>query len=556
MDGPQGNLSIPWRWGDPRVRYPTRGRERLLGYLTRVFGRRPPPAPPGASLPRLAGTRLSKEDLASLSARVETVALLEDDRSRLLASVGSSYRDVARLRLGSGIEPVDAVVEPASSREVEAVLGWADRRHIALVPRGGGTSVVGGLDAARNGFRAVVSVSLRRLQRTGPFDARRRLATFEAGILGPAIETALVHHGWTLGHFPQSFERSSLGGWILARSFGQASTRYLTPVDRLEGFELVTPRGRITWRRGGEPTSPPDPGRIVPGSEGTLGVLVSATLRVEPVAERTRFFAAVFPEWEAGVAVTRRLASSDPLPAVLRLSDGPETDLTLAESGWEAGGRRELFRRVAARGLGFRRGADRETCLLIGSYEGSAAEITAGRRELRATLRSAGAAALPSMVGRAWERGRFRTPYLRDDLIEAGWFVETFETFASWQDVTGVVRAARAAVKRWAGRQGVPAVVGTHLSHPDARGTAAYFTVLAFQVPDRIDVAAHDFQETTAEAVVTAGGTVTHHHGIGTYHRPWVARSFPPDWLDGLRTLKTRWDPNGIMNPGKTLPEA
>ena len=416
--------------------------------------------------------------------------------------------------------------------------------------------MVGGLDPVRNDHRAIVSVSLRRLHRVGPVDAEHRLATFEAGILGPVLESSLNGRGLTLGHFPQSFERSSLGGWIVTRSFGQASTRYLTPVDRLEAFEIVTPRGRVAWRRSDEPSARPDPGKIVPGSEGILGILVTATLRVEPVPERTRFFAAVFPDWESGARATRQLASSDPLPAVLRLSDGPETDLTLAESGWEAGGHRELLRVLVAGGLGFHRAPDGETCRMVGSYEGSSEDLAAGRAELRSVLRASGAAALPSIVGRAWERGRFRTPYLRDDLIEAGYFVETFETFASWERITEVVHAARASVRSWAARQGVPALVGTHLSHPSRAGTAAYFTVIAFQMPDRIDPAAHDFKKVTAEAVVHAGGTVTHHHGIGTYHRPWVGRSFDPEWLEGLRILKARWDPNGIMNPGKTLPEA
>ena len=537
------------------MRYPARGRERLLRYLSRVLSGTPAHAAPEGSLSPLPGTRLSEEDLASLAALLAHDGLLRDDRSRLLASVGSSYRDVARLRSGAEIEAVDAVVEPTTSGEVEAVVGWADQRRIALVPRGGGTSVVGGLDAARDGLRAVVSVSLRRLRRVGPFDASRRLATFEAGILGPELEASLARRGWTLGHFPQSFERSSLGGWLATRSFGQASTRYLTPVDRLEGFGIVTPRGRVDWRRAETPVASPDPGRIVPGSEGILGILVSATLRVEPVAERTRFFAAIFPAWESGVEATRRLATSSPPPAVLRLSDGAETDLTLAEGGWEPGGRREILRTLVAFGLGFRRAPDGETWLMVGSYVGSTEELAAGRAGLPPVLRAAGAAALPAMVGRAWERGRFRTPYLRDDLIAAGWFIETFETFAPWERIAGVVRAARAAVTKWATRQGVPALVGTHLSHPTASGTAAYFTVLAFQVPDRLDAFARDFRAATAEDVVTAGGTVTHHHGIGTYHRPWVDRSLPADWLEGLRILKARWDPNGIMNPGKTLPE-
>ncbi len=554
MNGPQGSRSIPWRWGDPRVRYPNRGRERLLRYLAGHLGGRPPPPPAPGTLPRLPVPRLSDEDLSILAARLGPHALLRDDASRFLASLGGSYQDVARSRAGSVTDAVDAVVEPTSTGEVESIVRWADERRVALVPRGGGTSVVGGLEPCRNGLRAAVSVSLRHLDHAGPFDPGRRLATFGAGIRGPDLEAALRPHGWTLGHFPQSFEQSSLGGWILTRSYGQASTLYSTPADRLEGFVLVTPAGRIEWHRGERSTIDPDPGEIVPGSEGTLGILVSATLRVERIPQRTRFISAVFPDWEVGVEATRRLATATPRPAVLRLSDGPETDLTLAESGWEEGGRRELWRRIAARGLGFRRRPGGDTCLLIGSYEGPAGEVASGSAEARSVLRASGAVSLPAAVGRAWERGRFRPPYLRDDLIETGWFAETFETFAGWERLGGVVRAARSSVASWAEDHGIPALVGTHLSHPVPDGTAAYFTVMAVRPPGPVESAARAFKETTADAVVDAGGTVTHHHGIGTYHRPWVERSFPPEWVQGLGTLKARWDPNGIMNPGKTLP--
>ncbi len=527
----------------------------MLGYLARTLGGSPPRPPAPETVTPLPATRLSPEDFASLAGLFPRDALLKDDRSRRLASNGGSYRDVALLRTGTRVEVVDAVVEPASIREVEALVGWADPRRVALVPRGGGTSVVGGVEPLRDGGRAVVSVSLRRLDRAGPLDSARRQATFEAGIRGPELEASLNRQGWTLGHFPQSFEHSSLGGWIVTRSYGQASTRYGTPVDRLEGFVLVTPRGRVEWCRADRPATVPDPGQIVPGSEGVLGILVSATVRIDPMAASTRYFAALFPDWEAGVDATRRLATAAPAPAVLRLADGPETDFTLAESGWEAGGRREIWRRLAARGLGFRRSSGGETCLGIGSYEGSAEEVRRGTEELRSVLRSAGAARLPSAVGRAWERGRFRAPYLRDDLIEAGWFIETFETFSPWERLKDVVRAARTSVATWADREGIPALVGTHLSHPISEGTAAYFTVLAIQKPGTVVATTDAFKEITAEAIVRAGGTVTHHHGIGTYHRPWVRRSFPAAWLEGLKTLKAQWDPNGIMNPGKTLPE-
>lgn len=555
MAASPGAAPIPWRWGDPHYRYPGDGRDRIIAYLARWWGS--PPAPrPIACLPlRLPASRLSEADLRALAWMVPRGEVRHDDRSRLLESAGASYLDMIRLRNQQVPDVADGVVEPGATEEVEAVVRWADREGIALVPRSGGTSVVGGVDPLRNGHRAVLVVSDRRLSNVGPIQPERRKATFGAGVLGPELEAQLWKSQLTLGHFPQSFERSAVGGWIAARSFGQASTRYQTPADRLEGFTIVTPRGTVRWSRANQPREFPDPGAVVPGSEGTLGVLVDATLRVEPLPPSTIWLAAIFPSWAAGVQAIRRIVSSSPLPAVLRLSDGSETDLTFAESGWETGGRYELLRRAAARFLRFRSEGPRRACLMIASYEGSADDTKAGRRMFRAGRREARGAYLPATVGHSWERSRFRPPYLRDDLVERNWFVETFETYVTWSALDHVNAAARASVTAWAHQQGARAYVGAHLSHPGTDGTSLYFTVIAPQKPDQEEASWYSFKLLTAEAVVSAGGTVSHHHGIGRFHRAWASRSLPRDWLEGLKTLKARWDPNGIMNPGKTLPE-
>ena len=529
---------------------------RVLAYLSRRAGGSPPVSEerrrPSTNLP---APRLSGEDFELLKGLVTRGAILTDEWSRLSASAGGSYLDLVRLRAATLPDVADVVVEPDSLEELQALVRWADIERVALVPRSGGTSVVGGLDALRDGHRAVMVVSDRRLSRPGVIRAEAHLATFGAGTLGPDLEAQLRRAGLTLGHFPQSFERSALGGWIAARSFGQASTRYGTPSDRLEAFTIVTPRGTFRWERTERPTEGPDPGSVVPGSEGTLGILSEATLRVESLPEATHWFSALYPSWPAGVEAMRRLVSGTPVPAVARLSDGEETDLTLAESGWEAGGGRELWRRLAAAVLGYHSAGARASCLLITSYEGSAAEVRLGGRNFRSERREHRAAWLPPAVGRAWERSRFRTPYLRDDLVERGWFVETFETFVAWSAVQEVKRAAEESVRAWASTRAVNAYVGTHLSHPVIDGTALYFTVIAPQKEGEEEAAWRAFKQATAEAVVAAGGTVSHHHGIGRYHRPWAARSIPPARLEELRTLKARWDPNGIMNPGKTLPE-
>ena len=528
----------------------------MLAYLSRRWGAAPlTNRPRPLELLHLPTSRLSELDLRALTWLVPHGEVHHDDQSRLLGSVGASYLDLVRLRNLDTPDLADAIVEPGSIEEVEALVQWADREGVALVPRSGGTSVVGGLDPLRDGHRAVVVVLDRRLSTPGPILLDQRLATFGVGILGPELEAYLRKHGLTLGHFPQSFERSALGGWIAARSFGQASTRYLTPADRLEGFTIVTPRGTIRWKRAEPRAESPDPGKIVPGSEGTLGILVDATLRVEPLPTSTRWLAALFPSWDPGVEAMRRLVVQPPLPAVLRLSDGEETDLTLGESGWEMGGGRERLRRLAAALLGFRSAGPRTACLMIASYEGSAAEVSAGRRALRSVRREFGGVSLPSMVGRSWERSRFRTPYLRDDLIDRSWFVETFETYVRWPTLAKVDSAARLAVGAWAKQRSVGVYVGAHLSHPDTEGTSLYFTVIAPQTPGEEEASWQALKHLTSEAMVSAGGTVSHHHGIGRYHRPWAAQSLAATWLEGLKALKTRWDPNGIMNPGKAIPE-
>lgn len=502
---------------------------------------------------KLAPSRLSKEDVAKIRALLPMGAVSDEGEERLLHSYGQAYADLLALRRGTITRLTDLVVHPSCLAEVEAVVKYASEHDLAIVPWGGGTSVVGGVDPEMGRHKGVLTLSLARLVDPLWLNPVNRTARFQCGIRGPDLESFLDSRGHTLGHFPQSFEFSTLGGWLATRSSGQASGRYGDIADRVRGATVVTPEGTIVWERGSSESAGPDLSSVLLGNEGTLGIFVEATLTVEPHPEARSFRALMFPDWNAGIEAMRSLAQSTPAPAVLRLSDADETALTLegrAPAESISGRVRERF---GPRILELRKIDPEAMCLAILSYEGSAADVATGERLTRDVVRSAGALDLGRSAGESWRKDRFMLPYLRDDLMEDGWFVETLETGASWCDLGAVAVGVRQALVTAARSQRFALLTGMHISHATSQGACLYVTLIAPQVPGKEATQWKALKDAATEAVLKAGGALSHHHGVGTLHRPWireVRRSVP---TRSFRAVKNVLDPHGTLNPGKTL---
>jgi len=469
-------------------------------------------------------------------------ATSRDPLDRLAHARGQGLPDLLRLRDGRLPTAPDAVVRPADTDQLARVLEVSAEAGIVVVPWGGGTSVTGGVNPPP-GERPVISLALDHLSGLLELDAGSGLATFGAGTAGPALEAALAPHGLTLGHFPQSWELSTLGGWIATRSSGQESLGYGRIEDMVAGLELVAPGGRLDLPPLPASAAGPDLRHLVLGSEGRLGVVTRATVRVRPRPPATVVEALLVPGWEAGLEAVRRLARSELPLTLLRLSDPPETEVAVAA------GLAHRFGAGAARWWLRRWGVGRDACLLL---VGTAGEPEVARGVLRCARRllgGLGALRLGTRPGARWLADRFRHPYLRDALLDGGIATDTLETAGPWSALDRIREAVTDALL--GGAPGGRAAVLCHLSHPYRDGASLYFT---FFVPSEADtdaaVAAWALMKRAAtEALVTAGGTVSHHHGVGAWHAPWLPREVGDTGMELLGRAAEAMDPDGVLNP-------
>jgi alkyldihydroxyacetonephosphate synthase len=537
-------------WGDPAEAHPLSADGwSVLGSLGITRGAASPPvALEEVVLPSIV---LGGAELAVLREVVGDGFVHTDRRWRVEHAGGKSYPDLWRLRRGDGSQAPDAVVVPADAGEVQRLLEVCTAHRIAVVPFGGGTSVVGGVGAGRGGetvFTGVIAVDLRRLDQLLHVDEESRVATFQPGLRGPDVERALEPHGLTLGHYPQSHQEATLGGYVATRSAGQASTGYGRIDDVVLGVRLATPRGELVLG-GRSPASAAGPRLIegVVGSEGTLGIITEATLRVAPRPTAKRYAAWLFPSFRAGCEALRALGQEvgpGLLPDVCRLSDEEETRVNLALAGRTGV---TLLRYARARGLS-------APVLVILVWEGTDPGALKHRQSVsERVLRRGSGRRLPRRVARAWERGRFSGPYLRDDLMGRRILVDTLETATTW-DRLGTLHAEVASAMRSSLEvDGRGVVVMCHVSHVYAAGASLYFTFAAAESADPL-AQWRDVKSAAMEAIVAGGGTITHHHGVGVDHAAWLSAEIGDLGVAVLRAIKAELDPAGVLNPGKLLP--
>ena len=513
------------RWGDPAMAAPLPDAAHAL--VDAFIGTTDTPAVAPDEV-RLTDP-LPENLLAGLREIVGAEHVLTDHESRLHRTRGKSTPDLLRLRQGDGTDSPDAVVRPADHDEVAAVIDWCVEHHVALVPFGGGTSVVGGLVARREGYAGVVSLDLGRLDRLLDLDVDSMTATLEPGVRGPRAEELLAEHGLTLGHFPQSFEYASIGGFAVTRSSGQSSAGSGRFDSLVVGLRVATPRGELVLGSSPANAAGPDLREVVMGSEGAFGVVTAVTVRVRRIPEVKVYETWRFDSFREGVDAMRTLAQSQLLPTVLRLSDEAETAVNLAkpaEVGGDSGG----------------------GCLMVTGYEGTREAVKARRDACTALLEGWGGAALGE--DEQWAAGRFHGPYLRDSLLDAGVLVETLETVTFWSRLDRVYTAVKDALTASLGES---TLVLCHVSHVYETGASLYFTVATRQSDDPVGqwLAA---KAAASDAMVDNGASITHHHAIGQDHKPWLAREIGPLGVRMLRALKEELDPTGVLNPGVLVP--
>ncbi|MGZ5988989.1 MAG: FAD-binding oxidoreductase [Rhizomicrobium sp.] len=513
------------------------------------------PARPLESI-TLAPSRLTVEDRARFIEILGAERVRGDQYERAFHARGRSYHDLIYLRSGDLSTAPDAVLYPRSTDEVLATLAAAGEGGVAVVPYGGGTSVVGGVTGSHGRFKSVVALDLSAMDRVIDIDAQSMTATVEAGIYGPALEKALQARGFTLGHHPQSFEFSTLGGWIAHRGAGQGSNRYGRAEDWLVGTKVVTPRGVL--HTGGFPASSAGPrlNDLVLGSEGVFGIVTEATVRLHPLPTASDYYGYLFKDFGSGIAAIRAAAREEIPVTMLRLSDPMETKFYRAFGS--LGKKRTLRDRFAQFYL-TNRGFDEKACAMIAGFEGETTTVVDERLRFDVLAKKHGALALGEGQGKHWKEGRFHGPYMRDPMMDRGVGVDTLETAASWSKLDGLYIAVRDAlestIRENAPRAGAHGVVSCHISHSYPDGASLYFTYIFPRMLDGEIAQWRAIKKAASDAIIANGGTISHHHGVGEDHLPWMAAEKGSLGIDILRAVKMALDPKGILNPGKLIPD-
>ena len=523
-----------WGWGEEA--HPAALPPHAVGFLTDAIGAPPRPrAPVALENVRLDAPVLSASQLEGLRAVVGTQAVQAEHLERVLHAAGKGYPDLVRLRAGEPEGAPDAVVYPADHDQLRAVLELCSRSSIAVVPFGGGTSVVGGVAPMRGEHGAVISLDLARMGSLLGLDRESATVLVGAGMRAPELERLLAAEGLTLGHFPQSYEYVSLGGCAATRSAGQASTGYGAIEKMVLGLRFAAPASDIALAAVPATAAGPSLRQLLVGSEGALGVITELSLRVRP-APRERIYEGVFFEdFAAGVMALRTLSREHVLPDGARLSDEQETgmSLVLAPSG-------------GVKGYG-------HGCLAILGFEGTPEDVAHRRGRGLELVRANGGLAVGRSPGQAWLHGRFAGPYLRDDLLGLGVMVETLETATQWSNVGRLHRGVADAIAAALSARGTPGLVMCHVSHVYDTGASLYFTFIARQSEgDEIEQWGA-VKDAACAAILDGGGTITHHHAVGRDHARWMPREIGVGGVQALRALKAELDPAGVMNPGKLV---
>ena len=547
-----------WGWGTLDQSFDLKGRTAFWPGLERMLeAPRDRELRPSVTLEDidLRPTRLDDRRLTSLRKLLGNEAVFTDRRTRVEHAYGKSYRDLVRVRAGYVPHPPDAVVYPADENQVAALLAWAADSDVAVIPFGGGSSVLGGVEP-QPGDRLCLTIDLARLDGVLSVDLVSRTARIQAGATGPEMEAQLNAQGFTLGHFPQSFEFSTLGGWIVTRAAGQNSIGYGKIEDMTQAVRVVTPVGVVETRDTPATAAGPSVLWQMIGSEGAYGVLTEATMRLHPLPEVQDYRGLLFRTLGDGLAAFRDLMQSGLHPAIVRLSDPPETE-AYALMSHEHHGLRKLFDKALEGYLGLRGYGLDDSCLMILGFDGRPDDVEYRLNLALEIYRDHRGLHLGRSLGRSWQRDRFAQPYLRDDLLDNGVLVDTLETAATWSNLTSVYEAMTAALKNAiAATDGGPGAVLTHVSHAYPYGASLYSTFLGRQTssdPLENQEQWRTIKRETTEAILVAGGTLTHHHGVGRDHAPWLEEEIGPVAMQALRALKQTFDPVGIMNPGVLL---
>ncbi|MDC0143983.1 FAD-binding oxidoreductase [Verrucomicrobia bacterium] len=545
-----------WGWGHEDVSFSDVDKPKLWPYLSGELGlKQVEPTPPvnfdDVHLPD------AKENAPFITALRDALAhdqFSVDKKDRLIHAAGKAFRDLFRLRRGQVDFAPDLIAYPASEADVVAIVKAAHDHNAVLIPFGGGTNIAGCIEPKDRDERFIVSLDMCRMHRVLAVDKKSLLARIEAGVYGPHMEEQLESAGVTLGHFPDSFVHSTLGGWVATRSAGMQSDKYGKIEDMVIALRMVTPSGTIVTRTVPNTSNGIDVRSLCVGSEGILGVITEVTMQVHRLPEYKMFEGWLFPDFESGIHAIHECMRHGTMPVITRLNDPGKTALSAAFKKVEP----PLKQKIGAvmkwylrniKGIDFTK-----CCMMTTAYEGDYDTFHMQRRESNRVFRKYGGVNLGEGPGNSFKEAKYDFPHVRDYLMDRGVMGDVSETSTTWDNLHNLYTKTITNIQKAIRDTGVDPWVGCHISHNYHTGASLYFTFGCRQIEGReLDQYLY-IKKAAEDSFLQNGGTVSHHHAVGTEHLPWIEADLSPAGLKAVRAIKDGLDPKSVMNPGKILP--
>ena len=503
------------------------------------------------------GTSLNQATLKEVISNVPTSRLEDhpliktDPETRVRHARGQSLPDWLDMHSGNVDTFPDGVAFPESTEQVRELLAYARENNLVVIPYGGGTSVVGHINPVKSS-RPILTIDMGKMSSLLSIDTESQLATFGAGTPGPVVEETLKEHGYTLGHFPQSWELSTLGGWVASRSSGQQSLHYGRIENMFAGGIIETVNGTMTIPTIPASSAGPDIREMILGSEGRIGIITEVTVRITPVPEEEKFQVIFFPSWQIGINAARELIQQRVALSMVRLSNPLETtSLLYMGAGSDSSGVVALEKSLSEKGIG-----EGKVMMTFG-VTGSARHCETAYQLAIDHCAALGGFVDQSGLGENWAHGRFRAPYLRDPLGAEGYIVDTMETAVDWSKVSEAADNIEEAIRTALDDEGERVHAYTHLSHVYGQGSSIYTTYL-FRIGESYELGKNRWmklKKAGADQIVAHGGTISHQHGVGSDHKNYLAEEKGEFGIAAIHSLCKQFDPYGQMNPGKLLPD-
>ena len=545
-----------WGWGHEDVTFDDSTKPELWPYLKRELGVdeirwEKPVAFEDITLPE---QKNNEAFLAAIGAGLGEDQVVDDKKSRLVHAAGKSFRDLWLMRHGQVQFAPDCVVYPDTEEDVALVVRAAHEHGVVLVPFGGGSNIAGCLVPSDRGGRMVVSLDMCRMHRVLEVDRYSLTARIQPGVYGQHLEDQLAEHGVTLGHFPDSFLHSTLGGWVATRSAGMQSDIYGKIEDMVISLRMVTPSGTIITRTVPKSSNGIDIKHLCIGSEGILGVITEVVVQVHHKPEKEDWYGWLFPDFKSGLDAIHECHRGDCMPTVTRLNDPKKTALSFAFKHPKTGIKDKIAKAFKWYIGNVKKIDFNQCCLMVVKYEGTPQAFNRIKNRVTAIYKKHRGVCLGAEPGRSFAKVKFDFPHLRDYVMDRSIMADVSETATTWDNLRTLHESGLADVEQAIKDTGVDAWVGCHLSHSYRTGASLYFTFGCLQREGR-EIEQYLYVKKAAEdAFMKNGGTLSHHHAVGTEHLPWVEEDLSPTGLKAVKALKAGLDPNDIMNPGKIIP--